>query len=77
MSQQDVERDVDPIDGQAPVPAEPGHSVLPPAPDTGDAQVGAAIASLAGVAELPASEQVAVFEAVHGALTDRLADVEG
>ena len=43
---------------------------------TGDPAVDEALTRLEGLAELPVREHVAVFDAVHGALQDRLADVE-
>lgn len=43
-------------------------------PTTGDQAVDAALGVLAGLAERPVREHVAVFDAVHGALADRLAE---
>lgn len=43
---------------------------------TGDAAVDGALARLAGLEGIPVREHVAVFEAVHADLQDRLADVE-
>lgn len=45
-----------------------------PATSTGDATVDEAVGRLRHVAELPLSEQVAVFEAVQAALQDRLSE---
>ncbi len=44
---------------------------------TGDPQVDAVLAGLAGLAALPLSTHVAAFEAVHTGLQARLADTEG
>jgi hypothetical protein len=41
---------------------------------TGDDAVDEALSTLTDLAELPLREHVAVLEAVHGALQDRLAD---
>ena len=43
---------------------------------TGDAAVDEALTRLAELEDLPVRDQVAVFDAVHAALQDRLADVE-
>jgi len=43
---------------------------------TGDETVDGAVGRLRQVGELPLREQVAVFEAVHAALQDRLAETE-
>ena len=43
---------------------------------TGDGAVDAALTRLSELDRLPVREHVAVFDAVHGALQDRLADVE-
>ena len=48
-----------------------GHSCAAP---TGDDAVDAALAPLGDLDELPVREHVAVFDAVHTALQDRLAD---
>jgi hypothetical protein len=45
-----------------------------PGTPTGDEAVDAAVGRLRDVGELPLPEQVAVFEAVHAALQDRLAE---
>lgn len=45
-------------------------------PPTGDAAVDEALTVLAGLEERPLRAHVAVFESVHGALQDRLADAE-
>lgn len=47
-----------------------------PAESTGDQAVDAALTRLDGLDDLAVREHVGVFEAVHGALQDRLADVE-
>jgi hypothetical protein len=49
----------------------------PPPPRTGDQGVDAAVAPLADVSLAPLEDHPAVYEGVHRALTDRLADVEG
>ncbi len=54
-----------------PVPA------LPEPPVTGDAVVDGAVVRLLDVAAIPVDEQPAVYDEVHRALQDRLADVEG
>ncbi|MCL3861979.1 hypothetical protein [Actinotalea sp. K2] len=41
---------------------------------TGDPSVDAALTVLDGLADRPVREHVAVFDAVHGALQDRLAE---
>ncbi len=46
-------------------------------PATGDDQVDQALTRLDDLAGAPVRDHVAVFEAVHGALQDRLADAEG
>lgn len=43
-------------------------------PTTGDHAVDAALTVLEGLDERPVREHVKVFEAVHGALADRLAE---
>ena len=43
-------------------------------PLTGDDSVDEAVATLGSVASLPVREHVRVFDAVHGALSDRLAE---
>jgi hypothetical protein len=43
---------------------------------TGDSAVDEALSSLAGLELQPLRAHVAVFDAVHGALQDRLADAE-
>lgn len=52
---------------------EPGQEGVP----TGDGSVDAALTRLAALDGAPLSEHVAVFDAVHAALQDRLADTEG
>ena len=44
---------------------------------TSDAAVDEALSRLAGLEDQPLRAHVAVFDAVHGALQDRLADAEG
>ena len=44
---------------------------------TADAAVDEALSRLVGLEDQPLREHVAVFDAVHGALQDRLADAEG
>ncbi|MBO3085928.1 hypothetical protein [Cellulomonas fengjieae] len=44
---------------------------------TSDDAVDEALSALAGLEEQPLRNHVAVFEAVHGSLQDRLADAEG
>jgi len=44
---------------------------------TGDDAVDEALRELDGLAERPVREHVAVLEAVHGALSDRLAEGHG
>lgn len=41
-------------------------------PSTGDAPVDEALTALDGLDDAPVREHVAIFEAVHGALADRL-----
>jgi hypothetical protein len=55
----------------------PQPAAVPEPPVTGDAAVDEAVAAVDGVLTLPADEQPPVYEAVHRALQDRLADVEG
>jgi len=43
---------------------------------TGDAAVDEALSLLPGLADQPLRSHVAAFEAVHGALQDRLAEAE-
>lgn len=44
---------------------------------TADAAVDEALSTLVGLEDQPLRAHVAVFDAVHGALQDRLADAEG
>ncbi|NUU19893.1 hypothetical protein HP550_21830 [Cellulomonas humilata] len=44
---------------------------------TSDAAVDEALSTLVGLEDQPLRAHVAVFDAVHGALQDRLADAEG
>ena len=46
-------------------------------PTTQDAAVDEALRRLIGLEDEPLRAHVAVFDAVHGALQDRLADAEG
>lgn len=50
---------------------------VPEAPQTGDAGVDEAVARLREAVSGPLDGQVAAYDAVHRALQDRLADVEG
>ena len=50
---------------------------VPEAPQTGDAGVDEAVARLREAVTGPLEGQVAAYDAVHRALQDRLADVEG
>ena len=43
-------------------------------PSTGDPAVDAALTTLEGLDDRPVREHVKMFEAVHGALADRLAE---
>ncbi len=43
-------------------------------PPTGDQAVDAALGVLEGLGQRPVREHVAVFDAIHGALADRLAE---
>ena len=47
-----------------------------PAPTSDDA-VNQALSALVGLEDQPLRHHVAVFDSVHGALQDRLADAEG
>jgi hypothetical protein len=60
-------------DEQPPV-AEQGEASVDP---TGDRAVDEVLTRLTDVTELGLHEQLAVFDAVHTALQDRLADAEG
>lgn len=46
-------------------------------PSTGDDAVDEALTALDGLDARPVVEHVAVFDAVHGALADRLAETRG
>jgi hypothetical protein len=64
--------------GEMPLPApDVLPADLPEPPRTGDDLVDAAIERLSRVATEPLEEQLAVYDAVHRTLQDRLADVEG
>ena len=73
-----------PVPGPRPAVPRPGprpgrgDDTEDPASDgaTGDAAVDEALSRLTGIESLPVREHVAVFDAVHAALQDRLADVE-
>ncbi|WP_239070123.1 hypothetical protein [Cellulomonas chitinilytica] len=54
-----------------------GTAGAPSAGPTGDAHVDEALTRLDGLDDAPLREHVAAFDAVHGALQDRLADAEG
>jgi hypothetical protein len=61
-----------------PDPGDPGDSAwLPEPPVTGDDAVDHAVAQLAQAVHRPLEDQVAVIDAAHRTLQDRLADVEG
>ena len=51
--------------------------LLPEPPVTGDDAVDHAVAQLAQAVHRPLEDQVAVIDAAHRTLQDRLADVEG
>ena len=55
---------------------EAGQGAAPSAAQvrTGDAAVDSALTRLADLADRPVREHVAIFEQVHGALADRLAE---
>lgn len=65
--------DVERLDG-GPVPGAAGTR---PLDGTGDVAVDEALGTLAGLDARPLRDHVAAFDAVHGALQDRLADAEG
>ncbi|WP_421741803.1 hypothetical protein [Cellulomonas sp.] len=50
---------------------------VPGLSSTSDAAVDEALSTLVGLEDQPLRAHVAVFDAVHGALQDRLADAEG
>jgi hypothetical protein len=50
---------------------------FPDPPQTGDAEVDEAITAVAVAVQGPLEDQLAVYEAAHRTLQDRLADVEG
>lgn len=52
------------------------HSSDSTPPTTGDDGVDAALTRLQDLDTLPVREHIGVFEAVHGALQERLADTE-
>jgi hypothetical protein len=60
----------------APPTASPDARDGGPTGPTGDAAVDEALTRLADLDDLPVRQHVAVFDAVHAALQDRLADVE-
>jgi hypothetical protein len=62
--------------GDTPLPNDPAVT-LPDPPRTGDDVVDAAVERLSRVATEPLEDQLAVYDAVHRTLQDRLADVEG
>jgi len=49
---------------------------VPQPPQTGDPVVDEAVVRVAAAVQLPLDDQVGVYDAVHRALQDRLADVE-
>ncbi len=63
------------------VPDDAGHDdaeqALPEPPMTGDDAVDRAVAEVAHAVVRPLEDQVAVIDAAHRTLQDRLADVEG
>jgi hypothetical protein len=76
-AQQPIEQQ--PVEQQSveqPVDVPPSFQVPDP-PRTGDAEVDAAVVAVAEAVSSPLEEQVAVYEAAHRTLQDRLADVEG
>jgi hypothetical protein len=64
------------LDLPDPVDEEPAFDVPDP-PETGDREVDAAVLAIAAAVHGPLEEQLAVYEAAHRTLQDRLADVEG
>jgi len=71
-------RDVsEPLQGPVSATAMPSPPEPPAVPVTHDDAVDEALRSLAEVGDLDLRAQVTVFEDVHGALQDRLADAEG
>lgn len=54
-----------------------GPADVPEPPQTGDSAVDEVVTWLAAAAAGPLDTHVAVYEAVHRTLQDRLADVEG
>ena len=60
----------------APPAASPDARDSGPTGPTGDTSVDEALERLAALDDLPVREHVAVFDTVHGALQNRLADVE-
>lgn len=58
------------------IPTTPTTPTTPPAPTTGDQAVDEALRVLDSLAECSVREHVAVFEAVHGALADRLTETQ-
>lgn len=83
----DVARAPEPAAGAAPEPTdeaarERAREAAPdpadgPAASTGDPAVDEALTRLVGLDDQPLRAHVAAFDAVHGALQDRLADAEG
>jgi hypothetical protein len=64
--------------GETPLPSPiPAPTDLPQPPHTGDELVDAAVERLSRAATAPLEDQLAVYDAVHRTLQDRLADVEG
>lgn len=66
-------------DAATPVPGTPDadRTAYEPEPATGDAAVDEALGRLVGIDDADLRTQLGTFEAVHGALQDRLADAEG
>jgi len=55
---------------------QPQETSAPSGDGSGDPRVDAALARLDGVTELPGTEQVATYEAVHRTLQDTLATID-
>lgn len=68
---------VDDLDEGSLDDADGGPADVPQPPQTGDAGVDDAVALLRDAVAGPLDGQVAAYDAVHRALQDRLADVEG
>jgi hypothetical protein len=55
---------------------QPQETSAPSGDGSGDPRVDAALARLDGVTDLPGTEQVATYEAVHRTLQDTLATID-